>query len=246
MEKQIYFNAPIELYRRFIDDTRQCLDNVLDYCIAEYDTAKDAEERYQIEIGDWGRSKMNGTKLRKGTYNGTQFSIPRHIFFDYYENYKTKTQRQIEMLLGYLALKSISGRWPMIHTCNDFMFARMAGYPSTKALPDRAKLGLIAQCNTPDKLRRVRNDIMDHFLTVHIYSKKHGRGFCVMFTHESEHLTRRECMERMAGYMELTTQKYRDKLRDEQMKEARERAKLESMTKQEKKKAYFRTLNLNL
>ena len=241
MEKQIYFNAPIELYRHFIENTRQCLDNVIDYCIAKYDTKSEAEEALEIQIGDWVRPKMNGSQLRAGHYNGTQFSIPSHILFDYYKNHNTKTERQKAMLLGYLALKSIAGWRNITVTSNKAMFARMAGYPSTKLLPGLSELGAVAGYNNAYKLARVRADITDNFNTVNIYSHKGKRGFAVTFCSGNG----LDVTTDLAVYMEKRTRIYKDKMRREQMEEAAKKAMQVTQTKEEKKRAYYKSLNPN-
>ena len=240
MEKQIYFNAPIELYQHFIENTRQCLDNVLDYCISKFDTESEAEEAFGISMHNWVKSKMKGMELRKSHYNGTQFSIPINILFDFYENHRTKTERQKAMLLGYLALKSISGWWNITVTSNRAMFARMAGYPSTKQLPETSALGAIAKYNNPYRLARVRADITDYFSTVNIYSHKGKRGFAVKFCSGNG----LDVTTELAVYMEKRTQRYKDKQRREQMEEAARRATQQTQTKKEKKRAYYKSLNL--
>jgi len=240
MEKQIYFNAPIELYQHFIENTRQCLDNVLDYCIAEFNTESEAEEALSVTIGNWVKSKMNGMELRKSHYNGTQFSIPPSVLFDYYENHATKKEEQKAMLLGYLALKSIAGWWKITVTSNRAMFARMAGYPSTKLLPELSALGAVAKYKSPYRLARVRADITDHFRTVNIYSHKGKRGFAVKFCSGNG----LDVTTELAVYMEKRTQRYKDKQRREQMEEAARRATQQTQTKKEKNRAYFRSLNL--
>ena len=242
MAKQTYFNTPIELYQHFIENTRQCTDNVFDYCIAAYDTKSEAEAGLHLaSIGDWAKSKENGTKLRQDRYNGTQFSIPIDILFDYYKNHNTKTNRQKTMLLGYLALKSIAGWKKITVLTNGAMFARMAGYPSAKLLPSPSELGAITEYNNPYKLARVRADITDHFNTVHIYSQKGKRGFAVMFSD----IGKQEALTALALYMETRTQKYKDKKRRELAEEARHKAVQQTMTKKEKQKAYVKSLNLN-
>lgn len=241
MEKQIYFNAPIELYQHFIENTWQCFDNVLGYCIAEYNTKGEAEEALKIELNNcFVRYKTKGTELRKGKYNGTQFSIPKNILFDFYVNHRTKTERQKAMLLGYLALKSIAGWWNITVTSNGAMFARMAGYPSTKLLPELSALGEIAKYNTPYKMARVRADITDNFSTVNIYSHKGKRGFAIKFCIGNG----LDVTMDLAVYMERRTQRYKDKKRREQMEEAAKKAIQQTQTKEEKKRAYYRSLNL--
>lgn len=241
MEKQIYFNTPLELYRHFIENTRQCLNNVIDYCVAKYDTKSEAEEALGITIRDWVRSKMNGSELRADNYNGTQFSIPSRVFFDFFENHSTKTERQKAMLLGYLALKSIAGWWNITVTSNKAMFARMAGYPSTKLLPGLSELGAVAGYDNAYKLARVRADITENFNTVNIYSHKGKRGFAVTFCSGNG----LEKTTELAVYMEKRTQRYKDKMRREQMEEAAKKAMQVTQTKEEKKRAYYKSLNPN-
>ena len=121
------------------------------------------------------------------------------------------------------------------------MFARMAGYPSTKLLPGLSELGAVAGYNNAYKLARVRADITENFNTVNIYSHKGKRGFAVTFFSGNGS----EITTELAVYMEKRTQRYKDKMRREQMEEAAKKAMQVTQTKEEKKRAYYKSLNPN-
>jgi hypothetical protein len=139
--EQKYFNFPIQLLQGFLINEaycKQCLHNILHYGI--YHRARSLESG---EIGD--RIKTAADFLSVGNITiktikqrGEELmnSIPERppmvgigtkIFWDFRNNKKSDFEKVC--LLAFLALKSINRSQPYGKADNNFLFARMAGFP---------------------------------------------------------------------------------------------------------------------
>lgn len=202
-----YYNAPIELYRRFLEQPIVCLNNVLDYLSTEYneeDKQKAADE-LGVTWGDWDKTRSRGIDLRFGKpFSGVIFSIPRSIFWDYRDHHKT--ERELKCLLCYLALKSIQGKKRYYYTENAKMFRRMCGYGRKEDFEmasknELGKLGRVfsSERNMQESGRRIREATMLQFDSFHCSMHTRGkRHFFFMIAYED----REKCMKELAAYIE--------------------------------------------
>ena len=157
-----YYNAPVELYRRFLDNHTKCLNDVFDYVAAGYEHCEYVSKIMGANILDWESTKRNGAALRECKYNGTLFSIPRNTFWNYYGKEHKRTE--LLDLLAYLALKSICGRKTICQCTTQRMFIRMAGFGGKEDFN-------MAYNNNPtesikkrkERLLRCYGDIMEYF-----------------------------------------------------------------------------------
>ena len=79
-------------------------------------------------------------------------------------------------MLAYLAIKSIVGTKPYVHITNEFLIARMGGYPSIKAVPEELPEPL-AKFATRRKLDSIKFELRKSW-NVNIYGFR-VRGFYV-------------------------------------------------------------------
>ena len=173
-----YYNAPIELYRHFLEHPRQCLDEVLKHDI--------------------------GCRKKKGSFSGVLFSIPRSIFYDYYEN--EKTDRDLKCLLCYLALKSIQGKKSYGDADNEIMLRRMCGYGRKEdfdAVP-KEELGRMGSVFSTDRNmqesgRRIRLATMQMFDSFHCSTHTRGLGRFFFIVGDRD---RDKCMAELSAYIE--------------------------------------------
>jgi hypothetical protein len=140
-----YMNFPISFLQDAFRDIRQTMDNVMDYAgyvhtlKLEHGTdekkMKDAGSFFNIIWGNDKKAYQNGKTLYNSIPPKTPMvGINKDTCFDFYKN--PKTEDEIAVLLAYLALKSIIGEKPYIHTTNEYMLVRMGGYASIKDMPD--------------------------------------------------------------------------------------------------------------
>ncbi|MBO7101456.1 MAG: hypothetical protein J6V98_05465 [Bacteroidales bacterium] len=201
-----YYNAPIELYRHFLEHPNKCLDEVLDYLSAGYKSNErdNAENELGINFGNWESNHARGAKLRKNTYSRVEFSIPRNIFWDYYRN--AKSDIELKCLLCYLALKSIQGKKRYYYAENAKMFRRMCGYGRKEDFEmasknELGKLGRVfsSERNMQESGRRIREATMLQFDSFHCSMHTRGkRHFFFMIAYED----REKCMKELAAYIE--------------------------------------------
>lgn len=232
-----YYNAPVELYRRFLEHPKQCLADVLDYQIAKTDNfdVKATEQALSIDFGDKKKAVANAKAIAKKTngceYSGVLFGIPRTLFWDYYEHDKTTWEQLV--LLAYLSLKSWYGHKdkPM-RMDNEKLFTRMTGNGNSIGFHFDNKdgeLGAIAKHLTAYKARNLRESLSEHFRDFHYYSCKGKRGWAFMFADGDKYQRTFE----LAQYMEQRTKKYRRELQRKLMEAARAKALQEDTTPQQ-------------
>ena len=182
---QKYFNFPINLLRGAFDDIQTMMNNVMDFACytksEQYDNGtpsqkmKDAAKFFGITLGNVKQSNENGRRLnflmpKKSPMTG----INKDTCFDFYKN--EKTESDIAVLLAYLALKSVIGSKPYVHITNEFLIARMAGYPSVKSMPQVLPEPL-AGFTTRRKLDKIKLELRTNW-NVNIYGYR-VRGFYV-------------------------------------------------------------------
>ena len=176
-----------------------CLDNVLDYCAYEVWCEKgrggkvDTEDFHNLICKELGLSRYKyksksafyeATKeLREqfdpNSYDGLYWCISHKMFFDFYDNYKTKEERA--GLLAYLAIRSIIGQRAYAKTNKYFLTSRMAcNLKNVTELPEEiSKYRLRYHF---DKLKT----LLFVAYNVAIYSDKTMRGFYVSLKKDEE------------------------------------------------------------
>lgn len=235
----LYYTAPIELIRGFLEHPLKCLEYVLYYQIARFDTIDKTEGILVKKWGNKSRAMAICKQLHSEdeSYSRVTISVSHNIFWDYYANVNRKTEFDLLIFLAYHALKSMIGgkngkRRKVIRSSYGEMFARMAGY---KSMRDLQECGGIAEDDPMWKYmkcersmsyigKRLRDELMVRFCGFHTYSAPKKRGFLFMFNTKQSRST---CLKQMALIMEETTRKYKEKQLKEQQEEAREWARKE-------------------
>ncbi len=232
MSNPVYFNAPVELWRGFLDKPKDILEDVLNYASAEYGDKDTASKALNVTYGSWESAKKNGDGLRKRKdYSGVTFSIPSDMYWEHRNHNKGEEDRLF--LLGYLALKSIGGHGRISCTNSAFMFCRMAGYgrmedfrkegfkydPKKKKWNRQPESAILRYMRT-DKMRgyhceKLRYALMEAFDNFHCYSRKGKRGFAFIFG--SEH-SREEYWKMMAKHFDERGNDSKRNLLKEQMR----------------------------
>lgn len=134
----IYFNFPIQLLKGFMEDSSQCLNDVINYCV--YAEAQEYEgkidERFEKSRADlmvnygtkrnWERGKSRGFQL----WSSIPIKSPRtgmhsELLWDFFSNNKSEFEKVC--LLSFLAFKSILGNSLSTKTNNKLWFSRMDG-----------------------------------------------------------------------------------------------------------------------
>lgn len=211
----VYYTAPIELWRNFLDKPSKVLDDVLAYVSAGYDAEQVAASKLNVDYSNWSKVYKRGEELRSGNYCGINFSISQRLYLDYRENKKTEYDNLL--LLAYLALNSMRGNFTF--TNSTIWFCRMAGYKDIESLeasmekqgskknknkktilPLPMKLAKYATSKRTfcRKCERLRLDLMRKFKHVHFYTEQGKRDFGFMFDTKRP---RQECMNELAKLM---------------------------------------------
>lgn len=235
-----YYNAPVELYRGFLEHPKRCLEDVLEYQIAKTDNfdVKATEQALGgITFLDKKKAVANAKAIAKKTsgnlceFSGVLFGIPRTLYWDYYAHDKTTWEQLV--LLAYLSLKSWYGHKdkPMIID-NVKLFTRMTGNGSNIGFyfdKEDGALGAIAKHLTDYKARNLRESLSEHFHDFHYYSCKGKRGWAFMFADGDKEQRTFE----LAQYMEQRTKKHRREQQRKLMEAARAKVLQEDATPQQ-------------
>jgi len=142
MSSQVYLTFPIVLLNKATVDIRQTCSDIFNYCgfveakrigENEPDTLTELMEQASTELEiQWGDSLASynaGQRLfNKIPPRSPMTSINHDIVFSYFENHKTDFE--IVTFLAYAAIRSIIQTKPYVRITNDFLIARMAGYPT--------------------------------------------------------------------------------------------------------------------
>ena len=148
-----YLNAPIEIYKGFLVDSKAVLFNVAAYACYELMTAQGFEFKEAIRYFDLPANMLNdaenkGQQLFTALPRKTAFvGISKAVWLDYLQNDKTELQRAC--LLAYVAIRSVIGKKKYCKLTNDLMLSRMDG--SNKTLtsfsPEIERYNNHYQCN---------------------------------------------------------------------------------------------------
>lgn len=182
-EGAIYFNNPISMIPAISKNYQKGLCDAVDYCIARMadrvidedgcelkDAIEKAIKHYAITLGNPTQSYLTGSELiDKHDNRGLPLTgINKKVLFDYYNN--TKTDRAVEQLVCFLAIKSILGNKPAVKTNKKLIAARMAGLLSFKDYPTNPE-GLMKKRTERYYMDELLND-MQVYWNVKIYSHK--------------------------------------------------------------------------
>ena len=197
MNKEIFYNAPIGLYRGFLDndESRQrVLNDVLDYAAyIEYISIKECkneEERWNkvrenlsFTGGENETIRQRGESFWKLHSKEPHFSLNSKIYWRFRDAYNS--DEECILLLAYLALKSICGKKRWAKTTNAMWLSRIDGKnrPEWKTVKGEKQLQLskpVAKYKTNYGVRRIRALLFECY-GVSFYTK-HVRGFCFSTT----------------------------------------------------------------
>lgn len=144
IQKDRYFNFPIQLLNGFLVNKDNCLDKILFYALYEHserlehgediDRFKSAANYFGVNVPRIEKAHEAGKRLyelysQEDGVKSPKVGIFKGTFFEYYD--KDKSIDDVLTLLSFLALKSILGNQKICKTNNKFMFSRMAGMIST-------------------------------------------------------------------------------------------------------------------
>ncbi len=203
--KEIYYNAPCGLYKGFLESEEareKVLENVLHYAATvEYQRLtryKDAEERWQKVCdnlnfigGDRETIIRDGEELQKKHSKEACFSLRCETYWHYSRQYKS--DEECELLLAFLALRSILGSKRWGKTTNAMWLSRMDGKnkPEWRIKNGKKELvlsGAIQKYNTHYGARKLKSLLFEYY-SVSFYSS-HMRGFCFSFLLSIKELVR--------------------------------------------------------
>src|ERR1035437_2016288 len=135
MDDVKYLNAPIGLYKGFIDNSNKCLDNVFDYAIYQHSLKltgtqpvrfNTACEWYGVTSGNNSKSIANGKELNESIHNKSpKVGISLKMFWEFFGSDKSEFEKVC--LLAHLAIKSILKDKSYFKLTNNYWLARMDG-----------------------------------------------------------------------------------------------------------------------
>ncbi len=145
-EKIRYFNFPIVLLQGFMVDSRGCLNNIFYYTIykqsLKYELGEDKDKikssmNYFKVKGSISNALFHGKKMFKEHHdkNHPYTKISLDVYFDYFENDKTKTNFEKICLLFHLALLSTNKNKPYTRASRYFIYSRMDGKTKSVSTP---------------------------------------------------------------------------------------------------------------
>lgn len=150
---QDYLNAPIEIYKGFLVDSKAVLYNVAAYACYEFMTAQgcdfiDAAKYFGLTFNNLSNAEKTGQQLFTALPRKTAFvGIFKAVWIDYLNNDKTELQKAC--LLAHVAIRSVIGKKKYCKINNALMLSRMDG--SNKTLtsfsPEIEQYNNHYQCN---------------------------------------------------------------------------------------------------
>lgn len=163
-DKNIYYNAPAELYVKALlgEHNDSSFEDILNVTIAKRSQEgmkwDDIQKELHFSGGNEQESIRKGNRLITDYRGSSYFGCESDTFWDYRNNVKNEEQRVL--LIAYLALKSIIGKdRAYCHMTNDYWLSRMSGYA-----------GLAPEIEVPDKTiqdtREVRRKVDDKWKKV--------------------------------------------------------------------------------
>lgn len=130
-----YFNAPIQLFAGFLEDSTTCLNNVFDFAIynhskkfpgSETERFKQSCKWFGVIPGDARENARKGKELTESTpLNSPRVGLKLSLFWQYYKDEKSDFEKVC--LLGYLGIKSILQNKAFFKVDNKFWLSRMDG-----------------------------------------------------------------------------------------------------------------------
>jgi hypothetical protein len=192
MSDPIYFNFPVTFMQDAFINIRKVMDNVMNYAGYVHTLKLEhGEIEKKIRVAGkyfggitWGNDRVcykNGHTLYNSIpVNSPIVGINVNVCFDFYKNHKSLDE--IAVLLAYLALKSIIGEKPYIHTTNEYMIARMGGYVSIKDVPNPLPESL-RKYSSRRMLDKIKFELQSSW-NVNYYSR-YIRGFYVSIDNPS-------------------------------------------------------------
>lgn len=134
MDKEIYFNFPIQLLSGFMVDSEKVLNNIMDYAVyrhslnlefgSDSQKIKDSASHFGITLGNASETRKKGSLLFDSIPEKSPIvGIGKTILFEFYKNEKSEFEKIC--LLGYLAIRSILGTKEYCLTNNSLWLARM-------------------------------------------------------------------------------------------------------------------------
>ena len=132
-EKQKYFNVPIQLFKGFLVNSSNVLNNVVQYACYEYAVKNacnfgDAGMYYDVSFTNFKAAERNG----KALYNSLPTNSPKvGLGYTLWHQYlfSDKTDFDKACLLAYLSIKSILQQKAFMKIDNDYFLSRMDGNP---------------------------------------------------------------------------------------------------------------------
>lgn len=183
--RKIYFNFPIELLPKIIDDPKNTLNEILLYHIfrnakIKGNTSihfKKTATEFNVILNDYNSNYSTGKRLfddfNKGNLKPLHTGIEASILWDYKGN--EKPIRKIIQLVAYLAIGSVLQKQEMCKMDNTYLFSRMSGF-NKRVDPDQFH-SEVKKYNTEYKSRTLREDLqLDWGLKIYA---KHVKGFWV-------------------------------------------------------------------
>lgn len=187
MNKEKYFNFPIQLLEGFMNENRKILTDISNYAIyentlklehgTELQKTKDSANFYNMTLGNVKNTFNNGKIL----YNSIPTSSPKvglntSIFWDFYNNEKTEFDKIC--LLAFLSIKSIIGLKPYHKATNLYLWSRMDG--KVKAIVEVSELSNeIKKYANEYQTKKIKTALRNNWGL--LYYGRHTRGFYVSF-----------------------------------------------------------------
>lgn len=189
-----FFNFPIVLIEGFMDNPKNCLENISDYAL--YVKAESYEEGNKLErmqkamkffgvtVSDVTLSHSRGRDLFDSIPDGVpKVGLNISVFWDYYKNDKDDFQKVC--LLGFLAIKSILQDKAYCCIGNRFWLARMDG--KTHSVKDYSELSSSVYPYASEyQTKKIKSELIRNWGLEH-YSR-YMRGFYVTFKLSLEQL----------------------------------------------------------
>lgn len=189
MNEYVYLNFPVQMLQGGFTDIKAVCSKAIDYGIYDFMVRNGLSgvsgfvEAMQ-EMGITHGNHAKGLKSSEDIYQQTKdsierpvtVSIKRNLLFEYFK--KDKSEFEIAVFLGFVALKSIIGKKPYIKITNDYLLARMFGYGSVVEFQNDDS----AYCwkySTRYHLDKVKKKLESDF-SLKLYGQK-TRGFYVSF-----------------------------------------------------------------
>ena len=221
--KEKYFNFPVPLLQRFLEDKRKVLDDICDYAIYAHSLNLDdgtPEERIRESI-DFFCVKIpcseidqiiKGKEIMKkfSVKNPPMVGINLNFFWDFYDNNKTDFEKVT--LLGFLAVKSILQQKSYCKITNNFWLSRMDG---------KAKcINEVYELSEPMKkyaniyqTRKIKSELERNWNLKTVA----GRGFNVSFKMSIDDLTY-EVYKKRKKYLDQEIKKSKDEAKKEALR----------------------------